>query len=355
MSRFHINRQHGKSNMWIVFILAPVLVLFAIAFSGAYWYQSNLQPLNNKENTEQVIYVPEGATVDEIGDLLEEKEVIKSSFAFGLYIRFNGYRDSMQAGGYKLSPSSSVQEIVARLIDGDIATDLVLIPPARRIDQVKDDFIKSGFDPAQVEAAFKTENYSSHPVYEHIPKGVTLEGYIYPDSYQKSAQTTPQEIITAALDELNEVLTSDLQNKFAQQGLTVYEAITLASIIENEVSEASGDRPVVAQVYLKRLAEGMLLQADPTAQYGAFIASGSTEDWINYDTPYNTYLHIGLPYGPISNVSRSSLEAVANPAQTDYLYFVADDNDDNTTHFSRTLAEHEQNIARYCQVKCGSY
>lgn len=356
MSRFHIDRQHrsGRVNLWILLLLTPIFIIFVSAFSFAYWYQSNLKPLTNN-SSEALVNIRQGATATEIGELLQREYVIKSSFAFDLYTRLNGHRDDMQAGSYKLDSSSSVQEIVAKLVKGDVSTDLVVVLPARRIDQVKSDFIDAGFDREEVNAAFNVDNYASHPVYKYIHEGVSLEGFIYPDSYQKSTQTSPGEVITAALNELNDALTPELRNKFAEKGLTVYQAITLASIIENEVTAASGDRPIVAQVYLKRLAEGIPLQADPTAQYGTLFATGTTDGWLEYDTPYNTYLHTGLPFGPISNVSKSSLEAVANPAQTDYLYFVADDNDENTTHFARTLAEHEQNTARYCQVKCGSY
>jgi UPF0755 protein len=151
------------------------------------------------------------------------------------------------------------------------------------------------------------------------------------------------------------VLDTELVQKLDNQGLSIHEAVTLASIIENEVPAASGDRNTVSQVYQKRLAEGILLQADPTARYGTILATGSDDGWRNYDSPYNTYIYAGLPPGPISNVSQSSLEAVANPTDTDYLFFVADDNDETTTHFSRTFAEHEAAIEKYCQIKCSSY
>ncbi len=357
MSRFHVDRQHrrrGRVNFWIVLLLLPLLTLLVVSFSFAYWYQSNLQPLS-EHTSEVIVNIPEGASAGEIAELLEETGVIKSSFAFDLYTRLNGHRNDLQAGGYKISPNSSVQEIVTRLVNGDVATDLVIILPARRIDQVKSDFINSGYERDEVNAAFNPKNFVDHPVYKYIPNGATLEGFIYPDSYQKTTQTEAIEILTIAMDELDEVITPELTQKFAEQGLTVFQAITLASIVESEVPAASGDRATVAQVYLKRLAEGMPLQADPTAQYGTLLATGTADDWANYDTPYNTYLYTGLPPGPISNVSASSLEAVAYPSNTDYLFFVADDDDDNVTHFSRTFAEHEENIAKYCQVKCNSY
>lgn len=356
MSRFHVDRQHkhGRISLFLIGVILVFLLLAAGTFSVAYWYQANLNPVA-QESSEIVVNIEEGQTASEIAKQLESSGVIKSATAFDLYVRLNNYRNSLQAGGYKLDPSQNVQQIVSKLVNGEIASDLVIILPARRIDQVKADLVKAGFTRDEVNQGIKPDNYVSHPVYRYIPEGATLEGYIYPDSYQKNTQTTVQDIVVAALNELDEVLTDELIQQFAKQGLTVHQAIILASIVEREVPAASEDRPTVAQVYLKRLAEDMPLQADPTAQYGALFATGTEDSWLTYDSPYNTYIYKGLPIGPISNVSKSSLEAVANPSDTDFLFFVADDNDDNTTHFSRTLAEHEANIEKYCQVKCGSY
>lgn len=355
MSKFHIDRQHKSrtTKLWLIALILPLIMFLVGGFAVAFWYQANLQPLST-DDSEIIVNIKEGATAQEISQQLETQNIIRSAYAFDIYTKLNGVRDDLQAGSYKLRASYSVQIIVTKLVNGEVATDLVVVLPASRIDQVKTGFIKAGFERDEVNQAVRPENYRTHPVGVFIPTGATMEGFIYPDSYQRDSQTTVSDIIIAALNELDDALTPDLQQRFAERGLTVYQAITLASIVESEVSAASGDRPTVAQVYLKRLSEGIPLQADPTAQYGTLFATGTTDGWRNYDTPYNTYLYQGLPPGPISNVSKTSLEAVAYPASTDYLYFVADDNDD-TTHFARTLAEHEENIAKYCQVKCISY
>lgn len=354
MSKFHVERQHRAPfiSRWLLLAIAPFVLLFISAVGVALWYQANLRPLSTSEQ-QIIVTVPAGASSKEIAILLEEKGVIRSQAAFEWYTRLNNYRDSMQAGGYRFSPNDSVQEIVARLISGDVASDLVIVLPAQRVDELKATFVDYGFDREEVNQAFNAKNYANHPALAYKPAEASLEGYIYPDSYQRTDQTKPSEIVTKALDELDSAITPALRQRFSEQGLSVHDAIILASIVESEVSAESGDRSTVAQVYLKRLREGIPLQADPTAQYGTLFATGTTDGWRNYDTPYNTYLHTGLPIGPISNVSASSLQAVAYPADTEYLYFVS--GDDDVTHFSHTLAEHEAKAAQYCIKKCASY
>jgi UPF0755 protein len=154
--------------------------------------------------------------------------------------------------------------------------------------------------------------------------------------------------VSAALEELDTKLTPDVRAAFAQQGLSTYEGLVLASVVEQEVSHAT-DRAMAAQVFIKRLRIGMSLGSDVTALYGAHLA-GKTGS-LTYDSPYNTLLHKGLPPTPISNVSDSSLQAVAHPASTDYLFFVA--GDDGVTHFTNTAEEHEAAAQKYCHKLCG--
>jgi UPF0755 protein len=356
MAAFRMNKQYKERRHSIGFVLflVPILVLVISAAIALGWYKHNLQPVSGSEE-EVIVTVLVGATVPDVGAMLQREGLIRSPFAFDLYMRLNNYRGRLQAGGYKFTPSQSVQEIADELINGQVLSDLFTILPAQRIDQVRATLIAAGYTVEEVDKAMKADNYASHPALAGKPPGASLEGYLYPESFRITKDTPVKQIIEASLDEMAEALTPALLEKFQAQGLTVHQAIIVASIVENEVPAASGDRSTVAQVYLKRLRDSIPLQADPTARYGTVIATGSKTGWRTYDTPYNTYLYPGLPPGPISNVSTSSLEAVANPSNTDYLYFVADDGDDNVTHFSRTLAEHEAATRKYCQVKCSSY
>jgi UPF0755 protein len=200
---------------------------------------------------------------------------------------------------------------------------------------------------ADVEAALNPSNHLANPALVDKPNNASLEGYIYPDSYEKTSTTTPQQIIEESLGEMNRQLTPDLRDAIAQEGLSAYQGLTVASIVEQEVSNQS-DRAQAAQVFLSRLHNGMSLGSDVTAYYGAILA-GRTPS-TTYNSPYNTLIHTGLPPTPISNVSASSLQAVAHPAQTGWLYFVT--GDDGVTHFSHTLAEHNAATAQYCHKLC---
>jgi UPF0755 protein len=298
-------------------------------------YVSQLKPLSQSDNF-QLIEVPLGATVKQIGDTLQEKGIIRKSWAFQWYVRNRDFRDKLQAGTYALRPNQSVQDIVNILASGKVQTNNFTIYPGLTLSEVKQDLInKGGFTPEAVEAALQPAQYENHPALSDKPKGASLEGYLYPETFQKDSSTTPEDIIRASLDQMQLRLSPSLRQAFVAQGLTVHQAVTLASVVESEVGNAA-DRQKVAQVFLKRLKIGMPLQSDVTVHYGNSVKNDA----------YNTYGHTGLPYGPISNVSDDSLTAVAHPAATDYLFFVA--GDDGVTYFSSTQAEHDQAVRDHC-------
>lgn len=322
-------------------------------------YTSNLQPVS--QSTELItVTIASGTTAREIALRLRDNNLIRETWAFEWYVRSNNLRDSLQAGTYKFSQSQSLQDIVAMIVNGKVTQDLVTILPAQRLDQVKQSFIKSGYTEAEVAAAFNPDLYKDEPALSDKPAGATLEGYLYPDSYAKSTTTSAETIVRQALEQIQQYLTPDVRAGFVRQGLTVHQGIILASMVEEEVDNAD-DRPIVAQVFIKRLKIGMMLGSDVTARYGAIIdgvslpagndnLTAADSIAIAYDSPYNTRRYTGLPPGPISNVSANSLQAVASPASTDYLYFVA--GDDGATYFAYDEAGHQANIDRYCKELC---
>jgi UPF0755 protein len=313
-------------------------------------YFQNLRPVDPTDTSTKYVTIESGDTVKQIADNLESSEVIRSAQAFEWYISSHNYRNRLQAGTYSLSKSENVQQIADKLVNGRVAADLVTILPGKRIDEIRQAFIKSGFEANAVDAALRSDNYrATNPALADNPETADLEGFLYPESFQKTAETDPKQIIEASLAEMQKRLTTDVRKGFVAQGLTVYQGVILASIVEQEVSRDQ-DRPQVAQVFLTRLKNNMLLGSDVTARYGS-IRSGVIPS-LTYDSPYNTHLHKGLPPGPISNVTESSLKAVAHPSKTDWVYFVT--GDDGTTHFSKTLEEHEALTAQYCRELCGS-
>lgn len=340
------NRYRWPRRLIIIAVIGIVLVVLATVVVR-YVYNENLKPVSSSQVVQTVV-VEEGATADQIARQLEERGIIRSAWAFKLYVSSKEVRNSLQAGTYELTPSQGVPEIVAQLTHGKIATNLVTILPGQRLDQVRNRLIQEGFSETDVAKAMDPATYAGHPALVDKPADASLEGYLYPESYQKTGATSASQIITTALDEINKQLTPDLRSTFAKHGLSTYQAIILASIVEKEVSR-QGERDQVAQVFLKRLEVGMRLQSDATASYGAILDGQQPSS--SYDSPYNTYRNAGLPPTPISNVTASSLRAVAHPSNTDWLYFVS--GDDGITRFSRTLAEHEANIEQYCKELCG--
>jgi len=322
-------------------VAALVIAVIASVAIVRHTYYQNLKPVSASE-VNKLFTIELGSTASQIAADLESEGLIRKAWAFEWYIRNHNLRDKLQAGTYYIQPSQDIPTIATILTKGQVATDLVTILPGKRIDQLQQAFVNSGFAPDDVETAFNPALYANHPALVDKPATASLEGYIYPESFQKSPDTKPQTVITQALDEMQKYLTPDIRAGFVKQGLTVHQGVILASIVEKEVGKAD-DRPIVAQVFLSRLRQNIALESDATTSYGAILdGKAPTHD---YDSPYNTYKYPGLPPSPISNVSVSSLKAVAFPANTDYLYFVA--GHDCTTRFSKTLKEHEAFIQKH--------
>jgi UPF0755 protein len=326
-----------KQTILMIVLLSVVLVLLAGAIVVRQTYTANLKPLSDAKSA-HVVTIEPGSTTSEIADMLLSKGVIRSDWAFEWYIRNHELRDALKAGTYLLYESQSVPEIVTALTEGKVATDLVTILPGKRLDEIKAGFLKAGFKQADIDAALDPAQYTNHPALTDKPKGASLEGYLYPESFQKTAETTPAQIVKLSLNEMQSRLTPEIRRALTSHGLSLHQSITLAAIVEREVSKPE-DRVVVAQVFYKRLRESMRLESD------------ATNDYAKLNPAYDTYSITGLPPGPIGNVTEGALKAVAYPAETDWLYFVS--GDDGRTHFSKTLEEHQEKIKKYCTKRCG--
>ncbi|HSH56023.1 MAG TPA: endolytic transglycosylase MltG [Candidatus Limnocylindrales bacterium] len=333
----------------VVYTAAALLVLLAVAvFVVRQMYTNNLRPVSTSDEV-KVVVIDSGTSVPKIAQQLHQAGVIRQVWAFERYVRNIRVGDELQAGTYKFKPSQSVQQIVKDMVDGKVAVDLMTILPGQRIDEVRAAFIQAKFDPAAVDQALNPTLYADSPALADKPAVASLEGFLYPESYQKDASTSPETIVRQSLKQMEARLTPDVRAAFAGRGLSVYQAVTLASIVEREVSNQS-DRAQAAQVFLKRLRIDMPLASDATAPYGAILAGQKPS--LTFESPYNTYRNKGLPPGPISNVTESSIRAVANPASTDWTYFVS--GDDGKTHFSSTVGEHEALTQQYCKRLCGN-
>lgn len=339
------NRRQRATIFFIVMGLV-VALLVALTIVVRHYYYANLTPVSSSQ-TNQLVTVQSGASVDQIADLLHGDKLIKNPVIFEWYVRAEGLGNSLEAGTYALNPSENVQTIAKVISSGKIATKLVTIIPGKRLDQISATLINDGFSPASVAAALQPGQYAGLPAIAIKPAGASLEGLLYPDSFEKSAGSDPSIIIRESLVEMGNKLTPNLQEAFAKEGLSPYQGIILASIVQQEVP-GYNDQTQVAQVFLKRLSINMPLGSDVTALYGAIEANQPPN--LSYDSPYNTLIHNGLPPTPIATVSLSALDAVANPAPTSWLYFVAGDN--GQTYFAQTLQQQQSNIAAYCHSLC---
>jgi UPF0755 protein len=331
----------------LIIALAVIIVLAVASYAAAHsWYDQNLAAVAAGSSQTEYFMVAGGSSVNQIASGLKQKGLIRSVEAFKIYMRGRIF-GSLQAGTYLLSPSMSTPQIVSKMIKGEVAKNLITILPGKTVKQIRQAFKDSGYSDAELDSAFDPANYKDEPVLAGLPAGATLEGYLYPDSFDKQADTPAQDIIRQSLEEMQAHLTPDITAGFTAQGLNIHQGVTLASIVLQE-SGSSAAQPTVAQVFLTRLKRGMMLGSDVTAFYAAGLAgAGQT---LGVDSPYNTRLHTGLPPGPIGNVTASALQAVAHPSNTDYLYFVA--GDDGTIHFSHTEAEHDQAVKLYCTKQC---
>lgn len=334
----------GSSFKKIALVLGPILIAVFIAIG--FWtvsYKSNLKALN-ADATEQNIIIEPGTGAQAIATLLEEKNIIKSSSAFNNYLRFNGLSSSLQAGGYDLSSSMTVQEIVDIIGSGKVSSKTVLIAPGLTVNDIKKVFVDAGYPQAEVEEAFNTIKPRDHI---NGVNAESLEGYIAPDTYKIGSDFTAEDLLILTLDEFEKQLNPEILAGFSEQGLSINGATILASIVQLE-SSLPENQEKIAQVFIRRIDEGIPLGADPTFRYAS--EQLGIEDNIDVDSPYNTRINVGFPPTPIANFNLSALQSVAYPADTNYLFFVS--GDDGVTYFSNTLQEHNRLAEEHCVELC---
>lgn len=347
-----------RSKRKIVLITLGVLIFVAGALSVASytWYNMQLSPVSNTSQL-KLIRISKNSTPSQIGKQLQDQSLIRSSLAFEIYTRISHKSSGLQAGTYRLSPSDSMQAITDHIVNGDVDEfRITFYPGATLIDNTTKDESKK----IDVTSVLKRAGYSSEdikkaladkydsPIFAGKPASADLEGYIYGDTYQFGADISVHDILTRVFDEFYaKVKENKLVEAYGSRNLTLYQGITLASIIQREVNTPA-DQKQVAQVFYTRLKTDMVLGSDVTYQYIA-DKTGVTRD-PNLESPYNTRKNKGLTPGPISTPGLGSLMAVAQPSVGDFVYFLSGDND--VTYFAKTYAEHEANILSHCKVKC---
>jgi UPF0755 protein len=320
-------------------LLAAALVLTL----AVYLFQSLEHPRVPEGASEATLFFPFGTSTSEIFRKLAEEGVISHPWIAEAYYLIARSAVPLQAGEYRFTRPTALSLVVDRMNRGDVVKHTIVVPEGLTAEETSELFWSRGISRPQ---AFR--NAVKNPqLIASIARGEPdLEGFLFPDTYVVTRSTSARQIVETMLVNFRKHFTPELREHARAAGLTVREAVTLASIVQEETSLAR-EAPIVAGVYWNRLRRGMRLQADPTVAYalrfdGRWTGTLYRSDY-GYESPYNTYLHDGLPPGPICNPGLAALKAAASPARTDFLYFVADHSGGHT--FSRTFEEHRDAIA----------
>ncbi|SFH82603.1 UPF0755 protein [Selenomonas ruminantium] len=292
-------------------------------------------------SADQVIYVSvkPGMGANEIGEKLVQHGVLSSKWPFWWKVKTSNAASSFKTGMYAMHPDMSAEEVLNKLVAGDTAVVKFTIPEGFGIKEIAKRLADEGLVDEQ-EFLRKAKTYAPYDYIERKPEiRYACEGFLFPDTYELHEEATPESIMKMMAEDFDTRMTSKLRARAEEMDLTIFEVITLASLVEKEALYAE-DRPIIAQVFFKRLKLGMPLQSDTTLQY---LLDAPKEDVTIKDTkiesPYNTYQHRGLPPGPIASPGMAAIKAVLYPADTDYLYFVADRKGHN--HYSTNYADHQ--------------
>lgn len=282
--------------------------------------------------------VKPGTTASEISDRLMQLGVIDSRLRFWWLMKLQGDASKFKTGTYAFTPHMDEQAVLDKLVAGDTTVVKFTIPEGFGIKEIAKRLADEGLVDEQ-EFLAEAKDFAPYDYMKKRPNvRYAAEGYLFPDTYVIHSDVSAEGIMKMMAEDFDTRLTPALRQQAAAKGLSIHDLITLASLVEKE-ARYDEDRPIIAQVFFKRLQMGMPLQSDTTLQY---LMAGPKEDVsiedTKIDSPYNTYQHEGLPPGPIASPGMKSILAVLNPASTDYLYFVADRQGHN--HYSQTYDEH---------------
>ncbi len=361
-----------------VIILCIIVGLGGIgAFAVFSWYNSSLKAVyddidcGSLETDSRCDFIDfsvrSGESLSVISDNLESSGIIRNSFVFQVYMRSHNLDNQIKVGDYQFRRTMDVEEIGKQLIEGAKNPNVFsfTILPGETVSSIKKNLARIGYSDDEINEAFskdyRTVNKNLDTLLSTVPTSKEygaepLEGFLFGDTYEFYKKDPVEKIVVTALNAFWDVVEgNDLIRRFEQRGLTLYQGVTLASIIQKEAKTL--DQPTVAQVFYSRLSQNLQLGSDVTLSYALDLVDPNRETYkdngmaLDLDNPYNTRRYIGLPPGPICNPGVSALLAVANPTDTSYLYFLT--GDDGVMYYSYTEEEHNQNIVDHCRNLCG--
>ena len=324
--------------------LAGAGLLLVLAVGAGAWLVQGLAAPAGEFEAPVVLEIPRGASSREMARLLEERGVIRSETHFMLARAWRS-QEVLQAGEYEFTQPATVWEAYDKLVAGEVVLYPLTVPEGLTRFEVSDVVALAGFGSKE---RFLELTADPTAIKDLFPDANSLEGCLYPETYNFPRSTPPDKVLEAMLRAFRSAF--ETARKDSPSTLNPYEALTLASLVEKETG-VDEERPLVSSVFHNRLRLGMLLQCDPTIIYGLLVEGryrgALYEAELRDPTPYNTYIHPGLPPGPIANPGLDSIEAAHRPADSNYLFFVVEAAGKSTHVFSENLAAHNQAVAQY--------
>jgi UPF0755 protein len=312
------------------------------------WNAEDLVQPRDLAGTEELFTITPGESVSSISNRLEGDNMIRSAGTFRTYLIWTGMDTLIQPGTYRINPAQTGRNIANMLVSKAQTQVTFNILPGWRMEEIAASLPTSGLDISPEMFLTDASVPASPPNFLRV--GASAEGFLTPGRYILSRTTTAAQLVSILFQQFSIELTPEIQAGFSNEGLTVYQAVILASIIQREAVHES-EMPMIASVFYNRLKIDMPLQSDPTVQYALGYNSTQGTWWTNplsaedmgFNSPYNTYLNPDLPPGPISNPGLSALEAVANPSQSNYYFFQAKCDGSGLHSFAETFAQHQMN------------
>jgi len=309
------------------------------------WVDHELHQPANPSNSKVRFVIPLGATFHEVADTLHRAGLIDSVTVFDLYARYKHLDRGVEAGAYQLSRNLNMVQILTALQTATPDELFVTIPEGYTIKKAAAKLDQGGIIKGSDYVAAAVAGPYSYDFLKDIPAGTSLEGFLFPDTYLIPRNGTAKQLVTLQLDAFSKHWDDTRKAEAAQRKLNPLQIVTIASMIERE-ARFDDDRPLVASVIYNRLAAGWALQVDATVLYakGVWQSSVTTQDRM-IQSPYNTYLHTGLPPGPIANPGIKAIDAALKPAETGYFFYLSDPQGHN--HYAKTNEEFARLLKQY--------
>jgi UPF0755 protein len=319
-----------------------------------------LQTAAGSDDTPITFTVESGQSVATIAGNLKARGLIADTELFRRYLQYKRLDAGIQAGSYILNQTMTIPEIARSLQTAHAPEQQVTLPEGRRIEEVAEfvgqqTMISSADFLALAQTGWReTSLIVDYPFLAELPAGATLEGYLFPDTYRLSMEASAYDLISRMLQNFDQQVTAEIRAGFTEQGLSLYQGLTVAAIVEREAVVPS-ERPLIAGVFLNRVRDRWFLGADPTVQYALGYQAEEGTWWkrritfadLEVASPYNTYRNVGMPPGPIANPGIEAIRATAFPTVTDFFFFMVEcDKNDGSHVFAVTEAEHLANYSR---------